>query len=190
MLKVCVGVKKLPPPQRRRTPPRLKVMWSGQGRHRLKMIFHFGKMGTISLPLLAKIWSRYWSRQILDTTEVRFSAISAICFIADVVIRRLLHLRLSAPFLQMVLAWGQVPCTFLQRCRPQVGFFGCLSYGHVKVSRNSFLRQHLGTAANPSSVLLPRLSLYSLVSFLFAYVVSFSISLFQLFIVHCTVPLS
>ena len=42
---------------------------------------------------------------------------------------------------------------FLQRCRPHVGFFGCLSYGHVEVSRNSFLRQHLKTAANLSSAL-------------------------------------
>ena len=76
---------------------------------------------------------------------------------------------------------------FLQRCRPHVGFFGCLSYGHVKVFRNSFLKQHLGTAANLSSALLLRLYLHSLVSFLFTYVVSFSISLFQLFIVHCTI---
>ena len=104
MLKVCVGVKKLPPPQRRRTPSRLKVMWSGQGRHRLKVIPHFGKVGMIYPSLLAKIRSRYWPRLILDASEVRFSAISTVCFIADVVIRRLLHLRLSAPFLQMVLA--------------------------------------------------------------------------------------
>ena len=69
-------------------------------------------------------------------------------------------------------------------------FFGCLSYGHVKVLRNSFLKQHLGTAANLSSALLLRLSLHSLVSFLFAYVVSFSISLFQLFIVNYTISLS
>ena len=99
-----IGVKELHPPQRRRVPPRLKAMWSGQGRHRLKMIFHSGKMRMISLPLLAKIRSKYWSCQILDVSEVRFSAISAVCFIADVVIRRLLHLRVSAPFLQMVLA--------------------------------------------------------------------------------------
>ena len=79
---------------------------------------------------------------------------------------------------------------FLQRCRPHVGFFGCLSYGHVKVLRNGFLKQHLGTAANLSSTLLLRLYLHSLVSFLFTYVVSFSISLFQLFIVHCTISLS
>ena len=79
---------------------------------------------------------------------------------------------------------------FLQRCRPLVGFFCCLSYGHVKVLRNGSLTQLLGTAANLSSALLPRLYLYSLVFFLFTYVVSFSISLFQLFIVYCTVSLS
>ena len=112
MPKARVGVKELHPPQRRRVPPRLKAMWSGQGRHRLKMIFHSGKMRMISLPLLAKIRSKYWSRQILDVSEVRFSAISAVCSIAGMVIRRLLHFRLSAPFLLAVLAWGQVPCTF------------------------------------------------------------------------------
>ena len=104
MLKVCVGVKKLPPPQRRRTPPRLKVIWSGQGRHRLKVVPHFGKVGMIYPSLLAKIRSRYWPRQILDASEVGFSAISAVCFVADVVLRGLHRLRLSAPFLQMVLA--------------------------------------------------------------------------------------
>ena len=46
---------------------------------------------------------------------------------------------------------------FLQRCRPLVGFFCCLSYGHVKVLRSGSLTQHLGTAANLSSVLLLRL---------------------------------
>ena len=108
-------------------------------------------------------------------------------------------------FSSTVRASSWVPCTFssaalarsqalsapfLQRCRPLVGFFCCLSYGHVKVLRNGSLTQHLGTAANLSSVLLLRLYLHSLVFFLFTYVVSFSISLFQLFIVHSTVPLS
>ena len=189
MLKARIGAKELHLPQRRRVPPRLKVMWSRQGGHRLKMIFHFGKMGMISPHFLAKIRSRYWSRQILDASEVRFSSISAVYSIAGVVIRRRLHFRLSAPFLQTVLAWGQVPAPFLRRCRPQVGFFGCLSYGHVKVLRNSFLRQHLGTTANLSSALLLRLSLHPSIPFLFAYAVSFSISLFQLFIVNCTISL-
>ena len=89
-----------------------------------------------------------------------------------------------------VLARSQaLPAPFLQRCRALDGFFCCLSYGHVKVLRSGFLTQHLGTAASLSSVLFPRLYLHSLV-FLFTYVVIFSISLFQLFIVHCTVSLS
>ena len=111
----------------------------------------------------------------------------------------------ACTFSSTVRASSWVPCTFssaalarsqvlsapfLQRCRPHVGFFGCLSYGHVKVLRNGFLNQHLGTAANLSSVLLLRLYLHSLVFFLFTYVVSFSISLSQLFIVHCTISLS
>ena len=104
MPKVRIGVKELHPPQRHRVPSRLKVMWSGQGGHRLKMIYHLGKVRMVFLPLLAKIRSRYWSRQILDASEVRFSAISAVCSIAGVVIRRLLHFRLSTPFLQAVLA--------------------------------------------------------------------------------------
>ena len=115
--------------------------------------------------------------------------------------------QLPAPctFSSKVQASSWVPCTFssaalarsqvlsapfLRRCRPLVGFFYCLSYGHVKVLRNGFLTQHLGTAANLSSVLLLRLYLYSRVFFLFTYVVSFNVSLFQLFIVHCTIPLS
>ena len=108
-------------------------------------------------------------------------------------------------FSSMVQALSWVPCTFssaalarsqvlsapfLQRCRPHVGFFGCLSYRHVKVLRNGSLNRHLGTAANFSSMLLLRLSLHSFVSFLFTCVVSFSISLFQLFIIHCTISLS
>ena len=110
----------------------------------------------------------------------------------------------ACTFSLTVRASSWVPCTFssaalarsqalstpfLQRW-PHVGFFGCLSYGHVKVLRNGFLKQHLGTAANLSSALLLRLYLHSLVSFLFTCVVSFSISLFQLFIVHCTISLS
>ena len=115
--------------------------------------------------------------------------------------------QLPAPctFSSTVQASSWVPCTFssaalapsqvlsapfLRRCRPLVGFFCCLSYGHVKVLRNGSLTQRLGTAANLSSVLLLRLYLYSLVFFLFTYVVSFNVSLFQLFIVHCTISLS
>ena len=115
--------------------------------------------------------------------------------------------QLPAPctFSSTVQAPSWVPCTFssaalaqnqvlsapfLRRCRPLIGFFCCLSYGHVKVLRNGSPTQHLGTTANLSSVLLFRPYLHSLVSFLFTYVVNFSISLFQLFVVHCTISLS
>ena len=115
------------------------------------------------------------------------------------------QLPVPGTFSSTVRASSWVPCTFssaalarsqalsapfLQRCGPLVGLFCCLSYGHVKVLRNGSLTQHLGTAANLSSVLLLRLYLHSLVFFLFTYVVSFSVSLFQLFIVHCTISLS
>ena len=115
------------------------------------------------------------------------------------------QLLVPGTFSSTVPASSWVPCTFssaalarsqvlsapfLQWCRPHVGFFCCLSYGHVKILRNGFLTQLLGTAANLSSVLLLWLYLPSLVFFLFTYVVSFSISLSQLFIVHCTISLS
>ena len=115
--------------------------------------------------------------------------------------------QLPAPctFSSTVQALSWVPCTFssaalaqnqvlsapfLQHCRPLVGFFCCLSYRHVKVLRNGTLTQHFGVAANLFSVLLLRLYLYPLVFFLFTYVVSRNVSLFQLFIVYCTIPLS
>ena len=73
---------------------------------------------------------------------------------------------------------------FLQRCRPHVGFFGCLSYGHVKVLRNGFLRRNFEAAAQLFSAPLLRLFLHSFVFLLFACVVSFNMSLFKL--LHCT----
>ena len=115
------------------------------------------------------------------------------------------QLPVPGTFSSTVRALSWVPCTFssaalarsqalsapfLQRCRALVGFFCCLSYGHVKVLRSDSLTQHLGTAANLSSVLFLRLYLCPLVFFLFTYVVSFNVSLFQLFIVHCTISLS
>ena len=67
-------------------------------------------------------------------------------------------------FSSTALAQSQVlSAPFLRRCRPLVGFFCCLSYGHVKVLRSGSLTQHLGAAANLSSVFLLWLYLYSLV---------------------------
>ena len=85
MLEARVGVKELHSPQRRRVLMRLKVVWSGQGRHSFKKIFRHDKGEMVFLLLLVKIRSRYWSHQILGASEVEFSAISAVCFIADVV---------------------------------------------------------------------------------------------------------
>ena len=95
--------------------------------------------------------------------------------------------QLSVPctFSSAVLAQSQVlSAPFLQRCRPHVGFFGCLSYGHVKVLRNGFLRRNFEAAARLFSAPLLRLFLHSFVFLLFACVVSFNMSLFKL--LHCT----
>ena len=140
MFETRTGVLESHPPQRRRVLPRLKVAWSGQGRHRFKIIFRLDKGEMVFLPLSIKIRSRYWSHQILSASGVRFSAISAVCSIAGVVTWRLINFRLPAPFLQR--CWPQVgfPTPFFQRCKPQVGLFCCLSYKHVKVLRNDFLR--------------------------------------------------
>ena len=45
MFEARAGVKELHPPQRHWVLPRLKVVRSGQGRHRFKIIFHFDKGG-------------------------------------------------------------------------------------------------------------------------------------------------
>ena len=58
MFEARVGVKDLHPLQRHRILLRLKVVWSGQGRHRLKIILRFVKVGMISLSLSVKIRSR------------------------------------------------------------------------------------------------------------------------------------
>ena len=100
MFETRVGVRELHPPQRRWVLPRLKVAWSGQGRHRFKIIFRLDKGEMVFLPLSVKIRSRYWSHQILGASGVRFSAISAVCSIAGVVTWRLINFRLPAPFLQ------------------------------------------------------------------------------------------
>ena len=109
------------------------------------------------------------------------------------------QLPVPGTFSSTVRASSWVPCTFssaalarsqalsapfLQRCRPRVGFFGCLSYGHVKVLRNGFLRRNFEAAARLFSAPLLQLFLHSFVSLLFACVISFNMSLFKL--LHCT----
>ena len=101
-------VEELHPPQRHRTLPRLRVVWSGQGRHKLKVTFRLDNGKMVFLPLSVKIRSRYWSHQILGASGVRFSAISAVCYTAGLVPWRPINFRLPASFLQR--CW--VPCTF------------------------------------------------------------------------------
>ena len=141
MFEARMWVKELHSPQRHRTLPRLKVMWSGQGRHRFKIIFRLGKGKMVFLPLSVKIRSRYWSHQIFGASEARFSAISAVCFIAGMILWRLINFRLPAPFLRLCQPQVGFPAPFLQqrqpgvglsapflqRCKSQVGLFYCLS---------------------------------------------------------------
>ena len=84
MFEAWVEMKDPHPLQRHRILPRLKVMWSGQGRHRFKIILRFDKGEMVFLLLSVKIRSRYWSHQILGASEVRFSVISTVCSIAGV----------------------------------------------------------------------------------------------------------
>ena len=84
MFEAWVVMKDLHLLQRHRILLRLKVMWSGQGRHRFKIILRFDKGEMVFLPLLVKIRSRLWSHQILGASEVRFSVINAVCSIAGV----------------------------------------------------------------------------------------------------------
>ena len=176
-------VKELHPPQRHRTLPRLKVIWSGQGRHKFKVSSRLDMVGTAPPPLSVKIRSRFWSYQIFGVSEEMFSAISAVCYTAGVVPWRPINFRLPAPFLQRCQPQVGFPAPFLQlrqrevglsapflqRCKPRVGLFGCLSYRHVKVLRNGSLRRNFEAAARLFPALPLRLFLYSLVSFLFAF---------------------
>ena len=58
------------------------------------------------------------------------------------------------------------------------------SYGHVKVLRNGFRRQRAGTATSLFSAPLPLFFPHFLVSFLFAYVVSFQYELIQALLLY------
>ena len=156
-------------------------MWYGQGRHRFKSVSRFDKGKMIFLPLSVKIRSRYWSHQILGASEARFSAISAVCFIAGMILWRLINFRLPAPFLQLCQLQVGFPAPFLQRrqpgierfapflqrCKSQVGLFYCLSWRHVKVLRNGSPRRNFEVAAHLSLAPILRLFLNSLVFSLF-----------------------
>ena len=146
-------VEELHPPQRHRTLPRLKVVWSEQGRHRFKVTSRLDKVGTVPPPLSVKIRSRFWSYQIFGVSEERISAISAVCLVAGKFLWRLLNFRFPAPF--------------LQRCRPEAGLFCCLSYRHVKVLRNGSPRRNFEAATRLSPAPILRLFLNSLVFSLF-----------------------
>ena len=116
-----MGMKDLHTFQRHRILMILKVMWYGQGRHRFKLVPRFDKGEMVFLPLSVKIRSRYWSHQILSASEARFSAISAVCFIAGMILWRLINFRLLAPFLQLCRPQVGFPAPFLQQRQPGVG---------------------------------------------------------------------
>ena len=107
MFEASVEMEELNPPQRHRTLPRRKVVWSRQGRHRFKVSSRLDMVGMVPSHLLVKIRSRFWSRQMFGVSEERFSAISAVCLVAGKFWCRLLNFRLPAPS--------------LRRCGPQVG---------------------------------------------------------------------
>uniref|UniRef100_A0A7N2KRW9 Calcineurin-like phosphoesterase domain-containing protein n=1 Tax=Quercus lobata TaxID=97700 RepID=A0A7N2KRW9_QUELO len=115
MFEAWVGMKGLHPPQRHRILSILKVVWSGQGRHRFKTVLRFDKGEMVFLSLSVKIRSRYWSHQILGASEARFFSISAVCFIAGVITWRLINFRLPAPFLQRCWLQDGFPAPFLQQ---------------------------------------------------------------------------
>ena len=141
MFEAWVGMKGFHTLQRHRILMILKVMWYGQGRHRFKSIPRFDKGEMVFFPLSVKIRSRYWSHKILGASEVRFSAISAVCFITGMILWRLINFRLPTPFLQLCRPQVGFPAPFLQRrqpgvglsapflqrCKSQVGLFYCLS---------------------------------------------------------------
>ena len=137
-----MGVKDPHSFQRHWVSPSLRMAWPGQGRQRLKTVLRFHKVGVIPPPLSVKIRSRYWSRQIFGATAVEFPVISTSRSIASAT-------NMEA---HQLLVWPPMntplPAPFLQRCYSPVKFFCCLSYGHVKVLRNGFLRRHFGTAAS------------------------------------------
>ena len=110
MFEALVGVKEPHPLQRHRILPKLKVVRSGQGRHKLKTILRFYKVGVISLPLSVKIRSRYWPHQILGVTAIRFPIVSAIRSIASVANMEAYQLPVWPP------ANTPLPAPFLQRC--------------------------------------------------------------------------
>ena len=160
-------VKELHPPQRHRTLPKLKVIWSGQGRHRFKVSSRLDMVGTIPPPLSVKIRSSIWSYQVFGVSEERFSSLSAVCFFASMILWRLINFRFPASFLQRCQPKVGLSAPLLLRRKPQVGLFYCLSWRHVKVLRNGSLRQNFEATARtfPASTL--RLSLNSLVFSLF-----------------------
>ena len=108
MFEARVGEEELSPPQRRHVLLRLKRMVYGQRRHKFKGILPFDRREKMLRPLLVKIRNRFWSCQIFGMSEEGIFAISAVCLVAGKFLRGPPNLRLPAPFLQMVLARGQV----------------------------------------------------------------------------------
>ena len=78
-----MGMKEPHPLQKHWVLSRLRMARSGQGRQRLKTALRFHKVEVIPPPLLAKIRSRCWSRQIFGATAVRFLVVNTIRSIAS-----------------------------------------------------------------------------------------------------------
>ena len=112
MFEAWVGVEELHPPQRHQILPRLKVVWSGQRRHRFKITSRLDKVGTIPPPLSVKIRSRFWSYQIFGMSEEMFFAISAVCFITGAPNMEAHQLPAPCTFSSTVLASSWALCTF------------------------------------------------------------------------------
>ena len=83
MFEARMGMKEPHPLQKHWVLPRLRMARSGQGRQRLKTALRFHKVGAIPPPLLAKIRSKCWLRQIFGAIAVGFLVVSTIRSIAS-----------------------------------------------------------------------------------------------------------
>ena len=83
---------------------------SRQGRQRLKIVLRFHMVEAIPPPLLVKIRSRYWSRQIFGATAVGFTVIITIRSIVSAANMEAHQLPVWPPTNTLL------PTPFLQRC--------------------------------------------------------------------------
>ena len=83
MVKARIGMKGPHPLQKHWVSPRLKMARLGQGRQRHKTYLPLDKVGKEPLLLSTKIWSRWKSHQIFDTTALRFLIVGTIRFLSS-----------------------------------------------------------------------------------------------------------